>query len=168
MKRCQLAIKRVFQIVIVVASTWVFARFPVSNVDTLFTVKLYSEPQRQQGLKLKYNITSLDDVYYSYYHGSDLPTWRFIKKKTIQGEFNSVELVNVRAHAQKKASCNRKVHLSIIEPKSKRTVWDGYIGRRDQHSQITVVTKADNKKEFDTQIKIDGSMGAVLFEFMEK
>src|SRR5579871_6028227 len=67
------------------------------HAKTLLTIKLYSEP-KDRDRKLTYFVSLPKNENYSYYTGSDLPRWQFVDDRFIQGEFHSVQLINLRIH----------------------------------------------------------------------
>ena len=138
-----------------------------SQLKTLLTIKLYSEPNPKDK-KLTYFITLPEGETYSYYLGSDLPQWKYNKERIIQGEFHSVSLVNIRIHpGHAKLAAQNKVNLILLDPESARVVWQGNIVYPHDH-RIAIKADIDNKAFYDTKIKIDQADNTVSLETMEK
>jgi len=151
---------------------------PVSTkpVKTLLTLKLYSEPN-DKDKRLTYIVTLPKCESYSYYLGGDLPQWRYVDDRVIQGEFHSVSLLTIRIHPQNtkcldKASLDKtarqdKANLTVIDPEYARVVWRGEIIYTNE-KLISVKSDIDNQKFYDTKIKVDKAEHVVWLETMDK
>jgi hypothetical protein len=158
---------------LIVVLTFLLAKISFANTahdtKTLLTIKLYSEP-KDRDKRLSYHISLPKDEYYSYYLGSDLPTWHFVNSTVIKGEFHSVELVNIRIHpnqyglGKKKVIACKKAHLTINDPENARVIWQGKLNYGCANHKITAVTKIDNQKYYDTKVKIDNHENTVWVE----
>jgi hypothetical protein len=135
-----------------------------SNPDhLLFTIKLYFEPKNHM-TNLSYHITLPVNDYYSSYLGSDLPSWRVVKKNKLQGNFKPVELVNIRIHGNQPGL----VSVTITDVDHSRIIWQGRLTYNIPTHKILVVTKFDNTKYYETKITTDREPKTVWVESADK
>lgn len=144
-----------------------------SNTKTLLHIKMYFEPNKDKK-KLLYKLILPKNEYYSYYLGSDLPTWQFVNKNIIQGEFYPVELVNIRIHSRddkfeiNKKAGNNKVYLTLKDAQSSRIIWEGELRYANKNNIITAVTKIDDQEHYDTKLKFENAEKTVWLETTDR
>lgn len=140
-----------------------------TDIKTLLTIKLYSEPH-DKDKRLTYIMTLPKNENYSYYTGSDLPVWRFVDDRIIQGEFHSVSLVTIRihpGHTANKLTQQDNARLTVIDPENARVVWQGDM-HYSKNNNITVTADIDNQKYYDTKLKIDKTANTVWLETTDR
>lgn len=162
-----LQIFRLFLLFFLLLSTTAFGNVSTNNAKTLLNIKIYFEPHEHKK-KLTYNIILPNNVYYSYSIGSDLPTWHFVNKNIVQGEFYPVELVNIRIHSRQDNVENKKAHITIKDAENLRIIWQGDLHYGNKNKVITAVTKIDNKKYYDTKLKFDNAENTVWLEMTDR
>ena len=91
--------------------------------------------------------------------------------RSIQGEFHSVSLVNIRIHPSQsktqKLALEKKASLILIDPEFARVVWQGNIFY-SQDRRITIKTMINNKAFYDTKIKTYQADDTFSLETIEK
>lgn len=141
----------------------------IADPHTILTIRFYSEP-KDRDLSLSYQVTLPKDEYYSYYLGSDLPVWKFSNNQIAQGQFRSIELVNLRVHSKqnKPSDACKTVHLTLNDDEQARIIWKGKIIYGCPNKTISVVADTENQKYYLSDIKIDNTEKNVFFETTER
>lgn len=151
------------------ALIFIFSNSVLANNDLarepLYTIKLYFEPDVNKKT-LRYQVILPRGIFYSYYLGSDLPTWRVVKKNVITNQFHPGDLVNVRIHADATNHAQKvgPVSLNVTDVSSNHIIWQGKIYYDVTHEKISVIPTVFNQKEFTTHLKIERSTHTLWVE----
>ena len=133
-----------------------------SQVHTLFTIKLYSEPVDKIE-KFTYSIDIPPGLNASYYVGGDLPSWHFSKDRVLKGQFRSVQLINIRIHPENKKHMLNEYELPITVKDQKHSclLFQGKLIYSKDNNQIKAIVQ---KKDNMTKLKIDKAINTIWIE----
>lgn len=139
-------------------STLVFANSD-KNDNTVLTIKLYAESLKRVK-HFSYRIMLPKEEYYSFYLGSDLPSFRVVHKNIIQGRFRSAELVNIRVHSRNsqqsiKSESEKKASISIFNSENSRLIWQGSFDYGRKKHTVTVQAKENNHKDYNVVLRVE-------------